>query len=58
MEFNWVNYQRGDRKILKTEDDYLYQKAGIAGLVNCLTRTRPNTRPKLEFWVFAALKVI
>ena len=24
MEFNWVNYQRGNRKILKTEDDYLY----------------------------------
>ena len=58
MEFNWVNYHRGDRKILKTEDDYFYQKAGIAGLVNCLTRTRPNTRAKLEFWVFAARKVI
>ena len=24
MEFNWVNYQRGDRKIIKMEDDYLY----------------------------------
>ena len=26
MEFQWVNYQRGDPKILKTEDNYLYQK--------------------------------
>ena len=27
---------------------------GIAGLVNYLTHTRPNTRPKLELWVAAA----
>ena len=26
---------------------------GIAGLVNYLTHTRPNTRPKLEIWVAA-----
>ena len=27
---------------------------GIAGLVNCLTHRRPNTRPKLKFWVASA----
>ena len=26
MEFQWVNYQRSDPKILKAEDNYLYQK--------------------------------